>query len=308
MKEPIPENILTDDLYSNKIVRKSKIFIWGISLFIIGFIFNFQLKRIVISYVKSGVQNLKGCPITYSSIDVSFLLPHITLQNISIPGACFKNPTINIDLPELNIYFRGPSLYPFGAKFKIDTTHKDSSFNVYTSVSLSKQLLKIDETVISSNSINEFTGGKFSIGGNFLIESLITIEKKRVTDAQFIIKSNDLIIPSQTVNYFMIPTLPVEKFTAKGQYNFSSKKTRIDNLILGSENSPIVINLNGTINNNQFNFKQSILNIDGEVKFTDSFFSDMPLLRTFLIGKSNENGFYKIKISGPIMKPNYKLL
>ncbi|HLE12477.1 MAG: type II secretion system protein GspN [Bdellovibrionales bacterium RIFOXYD12_FULL_39_22] len=303
----IAENSLDEKIYELDHINKFLITSLVIIIAAIGIIWNFPVQRTIKQVMGRMITSNPGCPIAYQKLGVSFLLPKIYLEHISLPASCLQMPTPTpIELPYAEISFRGPSFYPVGVKFKLHATHEDSFVNIYSSLSLNQTLLKIEDTTITSNTIGKVAALPINLNGTFNITSLLSLKSSTLTEAQFLIKSNNFLIPPQNFNGLAIPALPIGTLSLKGKY--SGNSLDIENIVIGTENSPITANLYGRISINPQAFNQSILDMTGEIKFSESFINDFAILNLFLGGKTAENGFYKIKISGTLANPSPSVL
>ncbi len=301
-----PENILDNKIYELEHIKQYKLLLTTIFLFLLGLLFNFSFKSTLRQMIHHNLVANQQCPMSYQNLDVSLFLPKISISNLSISGSCLQLPTGNLELPRVEVQFRGPSFYPPGIKLKLQATQENSEINVYASISFSKILLKIEETTITEKTINSLSGRPLAIQGSFDVTSLITLSNMNLEEAQFLIKSKNMLIPPQDFNGLTIPSLPIGVISAKGRY--SSNNINIENVIIGTDSSPITANLYGKINVNRQVLPQSLIDIDGEIKFSESFISDFAILTLFLGGKTAENGFYKIKLSGTLANPSPSVL
>ncbi len=299
MKNKIQYNEILENIYGKRNIPYAKITILSIFLIILGFAANFPVKEIITTQVSKALQSNPSCPIMYDKIDVSFFLPKVTLKQPIISGRCFNNPTESLKLKNIKLSFVGPGFSPMGLKFHALVKAGKTNINLYPTISFGTQFLRIDKTAIDSSLINKITGINNLFQGKFNLTSLLNLSSTGLEDGKLIIKSKNLKVPSQKIHDFNVPELSIGNFLLKAILK-DKKLMEINELIIGNENSPIIASFKGSLKVNKYNFTFSVIDIIGEVKFSQKFLSDFSIIGLFLPAKKPENGFYKLKVKGPL--------
>jgi len=298
MKNKIQYNEITDEIYGKRNIPYFKISLLSIFLIFLGFSLNFPVKNIIIQQVSKALQSNPSCPIMYDEIDVSFFLPKIILKKPIISGRCFKKPAESLKLKNIKISLTGPGFSPLGIKLHALVKAGKTSLNLYPTVSFGSYFLRIDKTKIDSSLINKLTGINNLFSGNLALTSNLSLEKTGPKDGKLLLKSKNLKIPSQNIHGFNVPELNIGNFLLKAVLK-DPKKLQINDLIIGNEESPIIATFKGSMKLNKYNIAFSEVDLVGEVKFSQKLLSEIPL-GLFLPAKKPENGFYKLKLKGPL--------
>lgn len=300
------DNEIDSEIYAQKSLALWKYIIGSILLIFFGFFFNYPLEKTIKNTLVKNLSSLKSCPITFQDIELSYFLPKVIITKPVISGRCFNQAQGSLSLNDLTIHLSGPSFYPLGLKFSVDIKKGLSKINLYPLIGIGKVVLKVEKSVLSSDLISEIAGSN-PVEGTLAIDALVEMGSKGLSDLKFHVQSKNLAIPSQNLQGLDLPHLNIGTLSLKGEYD-GKKVFKVDNFILGNDLSPIVGQMKGNINVNKYNMAFSTLDLNGEVKFTPEFLNDFSILNLLLGGKNQENGFYKVRLGGSLMKPTPTIL
>ena len=86
--------------------------IFGI-IFAFTFLFNFPLMKLTEDKIRFTLENNRACPITFDKLELSFLLPKVSLDHVNISGNCIRRPNdLIMDMVTTKVIC--PSFSPFG--------------------------------------------------------------------------------------------------------------------------------------------------------------------------------------------------
>jgi hypothetical protein len=298
---------LSDSIYSKGILSRWQILLLAITLLIVGFLINFNLRDIIRGEISAGLATLKSCPITYQKMKISFLPPAVNLIKPIIHGRCFDRKASNLNLESGDLKVAAPSLYPPGLKFHLMLKDRRSLLNIYSSISFSQKWIKIQNSSLQAESLAFLAGSLPTLNGAVAIDALISINANVLSSAQVYLKSNDLHLLGQNMSGFDIPDMKIGNFSFKGTYDPTGTLV-INDLIVGNPLSPIVAQITGEIDVNQKKPPLSRLNLDGEIKFSPQLLQSFSILNMFLGGKREKNGFYQLSVRGTLQNPSPSIL
>ena len=96
--------------------KKIEIILFSLlSLFFIflGFATNFSVKEQVLTKLKTTLAKNRSCPVNFEKSTLSYLLPTLTLNKVSVNRRCFKSAS-NLELDSIKTSLALPSLKPLG--------------------------------------------------------------------------------------------------------------------------------------------------------------------------------------------------
>lgn len=302
----VSENQLPDHYYEPPRLSRWGWIALGIVPLLLGLVINFPIKAKLEKLVKDGMEVLP-CQIEYSSLRWEFFLPKMVLENPSLPGTCLNNPRKNLDLSFLQFKFRGPGIFPPGVKFLVSTQFKKSEINVHHTLAFNKQIFKVEKTNLDlSDWSSQFNLPP--IGGVVEVTSLVEVNKAgTITALDLLAKSKDLIVQSFSAHGLQIPMLPLGNFLIKAS-NFKASKMDLTEIVLGNDKSPIMAQFKGSLNLNLEEVGASYLQIAGGVKFSEAFLKEFAILNLFLQKYHQKEGFYQMRIHGPLDNPMFSPL
>jgi type II secretion system protein N len=294
-----PENE-TNDIYNlGRFPIKRTLSISAILLFL-GFFFNFPITEIIKKNVAKSLTSLRGCPISYSKIEVEYLFfPKVILHNPIISGHCFGNPREKISFKELVVKLYIPGFLPPGIRFYAPIVHGETQIDTYITAGLGKMHLNVKDSNINGKFISKFSSVVKNIQGDINVNILSSMNNKGPTDGDILLKSKNIKLGAQNIMGIQLPSIKIGDLLLKAEFN--KPKLKIINLKIGNKASPVKAKLSGTITHNKKYPKGSKLNLKGSIYFSQSFISDFPILNILLAGKNaNSEGGYNIKFTGTV--------
>ncbi|WP_419172367.1 type II secretion system protein GspN [Halobacteriovorax sp.] len=302
------ENNIQEETYK---LNKKTIFliiVLSFSSVIIGFLANFSFEDKIYGLLQSGLKKNRQCPIFYKKAQLSYFLPGLELSGLEVSGRCLRTPNA-LTIKSANVSLGLPSVAPIGISFssKIDKINGfDSTLNIKSIHNFSTQYLKLEETRINLESLRPMLG-PVSINGNIDIEALVSTDLKALKDLDIYLRSKDLVIPSQIIQSFEIPTLAINNLSLKASSD--GGPIEIKELILGTQDSPIRAKASGIIDLDKINIKRSKLEIEAQVKFSPEFIEQFAILNLILgNGQPDEQGFYHMRINGTLGNPGTPII
>lgn len=297
-------NELPEEIY---IQKKSFFFKIGVAasfILMISFMLNFPIGKIIKNQASAAISSNRSCPITYDEMKFEWFLPKIILTKPVINGRCYNNPSSSLKLSDLVVSFQSPSFWPLGVKLHAKIKHKLSVINIYPTIGLGGQVIKIEKSSISHKTLKEFLGPKsINFTGDIEVESLVKIDGGKVSQSDFLITSTNLSVPGQNLGGLDLPNLPIGSVQLKGSVNAKSL-LEIQDFQLGSQKSPLLAEAAGVIRLNTHNMSNSTLDLNGEVKFSPEFLESFGIINMMLSGReSTSKGFYKFKVGGSFRAP-----
>lgn len=299
------DNKLPESIYSNKKISIVIISLIGTGIFF-GFLFNLAIKEKLFGYLENVLQTNKICPISYEKIDYSLLTQSIKLKEVTFSERCLKTPS-PITVSSAHFSLSRPTIYPFGARFKISLNKGKNKFTIYPTISLGKVFVKISESQIDSSFLKQHFNLPVDIQGLFQIDGVLKFFKKDLKDSSFHVKSKNLFIPKQNIGLYEAPKLRINHLSLKA--NIDKKKISFEPLIIGDNDSPVVSRLQGSIKLNTYRMTHSKMNLTGELKVSKELLDEQVYLKLILPeDKKNDTGFYNIELKGTFNKPKFKAL
>jgi len=131
MKKQTAPNL--DDIhYDFSFLKKPKWILGLVSTFLIILLLNFNIKEKLDNLVFTSLTTIPNCSINLDDYHLNILpLPHISFDNLSLGRNCLgMRSSFNskpIKLENTKAFFRGPSLFPLGARLKLETWNSMSS-------------------------------------------------------------------------------------------------------------------------------------------------------------------------------------
>lgn len=289
------------NIYSLKTKHVILILVLSFFAFILGLLMNFSAEEKISQNIEAALKSNGRCPMNYKSMSLSYIMPSLNFTDFEISSRCLggQNP---FKLKSITSKLSIPSLSPFGPSF--ETTLKDqfSQIKIDSAHGFTGSLIKIESSKLAAKTLNPFLGkakieGQFTVNSNLLVDYTPSLQE---LDLQ--IKSLNFSIPAQNIQNFEVPTLIIGPLSLKAQMK-DGKKLNIIELILGNEISPIRANIKGDITLNQKNINLSQIDLIATVKFSQNFLESFSILNLFLdASKQDEDGFYKIKLTGTFNK------
>ncbi|PIK15294.1 hypothetical protein [Halobacteriovorax sp. JY17] len=304
VKLKVHPNELPEEIYFQKKSFYFKVTIAAMFLMTIAFMMNFPIGKIIKAQAEAAITSNPACPITYDEMKFEWFMPKVILTKPIVNGRCYNNPSSSLKLSDLAISFQSPSFWPLGIKLHTKIKHKLSVINIYPTIGLGGQVIKVEKSSISHKTLREFLGAKsLSFTGDIELESLIKIDGGKIAESDFLITSTNLSIPAQNIGGFDLPNLPIGSVQLKGSIN-AKELLEIQDFQLGAPTSPVLAEASGTIKLNSHNIPNSSLDLNGEIKFTPEFLESFAIINMMLSGReSTSKGFFKFKVGGKFSAP-----
>jgi hypothetical protein len=292
---------LPPQVYHYSKLRKFLFISAGIVIFLFTFLANFSVGDKIKTAVDRQLRALPACQLQYEDLTVGFFFPRIVFKNPVVPGECFGHPEKSLSLQQLSVRFRGFSFSPLGIKVLFIADVGNSSAYTYAILSPSKQIFRIKDGKFSFFDFAPIHESFAKIGGEFVVNTQVTLEKGKVTDVRLVAQSSNLQILKQNISGLEIPDINIGDFSLKSIYD--SQTINIKSLIIGSEKAPLDFNIAGFIQVDPYDFMDSKLDISGTAAFTEQLLNQMALFKLFLATFTATNNRYDIKFRGTLRAP-----
>jgi hypothetical protein len=298
-RKRIQYNELTDEIYGPKYWTVPKLFLMGITLLGLGFLFNFSLEERINKWLVVNLSSNEACPILFEKAELSFFLPKIIIRKPVILGNCFGQINNRLHLQDIKIAFNSPSFYPPGIKLHVEINEGKTSINLYPTISPFTQFVDIEDTTIDTKIFGVMASdNKSAISGIIKIDGTLKFTSWNVDGGNIDIKSKDFSLPAQNIKGFELTQIQLKKLDIST--HFTTKSTmQIDRLDLGQAGTPIELKLKGNLLLNSTNFLSSVLQLQGPLKLSNDLLANFSFLKLFL-PQDNTSGTYQMKINGPL--------
>lgn len=306
MNKKFEENVIQDEIYVIPIDMKLKIIICSLVLTLTGLLMNLPVLINLEEQIETAIKSYPNCQISYKKLDLSYLLPKLTLKRPTIPGNCFNNPTSSLKLDSIDTSFTIPSFIPPGLKFHSVIKGLKSEINIYPRVSAGAVDIRITKSKVNAKLINALTIYPNLLNGHLDLEGFFATKKNKLDSGVAKLSSKNLIVPAQTINFFEIPELILNKLNLVIKIN--KNKLSINQLLIGNESAPIRAEIKGTVTLNQRAMNLSLLNLQGKVKFSPEFMKSFAIMEMMLAKAKPVDGFYNFTLTGTpaAPKPTFK--
>lgn len=256
--------------------------------------------------IKDQIKKVTGgtCPFDYSDVSFELFLPKMVVNDVIIPASCLGKEGPAIRLEYLNLGFRLISFSPFGIPFKIETLYNRQPIELFYVIGPGGQTIRmIDQRLVLSRL--ESLMGNFKLGGTVTVDVRMSTDfQSKLTGLDIKAESRDFKIPSQSLMGFDFPSLSVRKFGLEtNSDNFP--KLGVTKLILGDPDSPVRMDLKGTINMRE-PANMSGVSLAGELAFSEQFKAQFPVNLLLNESYTVKDGFYQIALEGILAQPQLK--
>ncbi|GAB4418703.1 MAG: hypothetical protein OHK0056_28350 [Bacteriovoracaceae bacterium] len=295
-RHKLPEETLIDDIYQLK-GTTVRFVLYSLAALMIGFVTHFPVKSLIIANVEKALASLP-CKMDYQSVDLGIFPPAIKLKSAKMPAGCIGgNSTIKFSRFDVRLGL--PSIYPFGLKLHTILTSEGSSLNIYALLGPGGIALKIEDSVIDHKLINALSN-RVKLRGKFRPEILISMSGQKLKSAEFKIDGEQFQILGQNIMSFELPDLNFQTLSTAG--TIEGELLNLKKLELGKTDSPIEARIKGTVRINQVNALFSNVDLEAEMKFSDSFLQSFSIINLMwrLDQQNKYDGYYKMKIRGPL--------
>jgi type II secretion system protein N len=296
---------LTELQSLNELEYKSKvkiyIYVFLVAfLFVVGFLNYFPISDKFKAFLKS---NLKGtaCNPDFKEISLEWVFPKIVVSDLVLPASCLGKTGEPLKFNFLRVNFNLVSFSPLGIPFKVETEMNGQMLTLYFVQGWNQRLLRLKDQSISLQRLQPFFGDDLKIAGNAVVDLNVHMSKQTIRDLALKAQSKDLQFPSQSIQGFTMPNLKVNSFYLEANA-VNSPRITIDKLIIGDPNSPMRANFKGKIDlEDRVQF--SPIDLQGEVAFSESFRSSLPLVDMLFQSFTQKDGFYQVRLGGTLGAP-----
>jgi hypothetical protein len=298
-KKRIHFNEINEDVYVSSVWTKTRVILLGFLLVIVGFFANFSLEDKINKFLHNTLQKNDSCPIQFQKAELSLFLPKVTIKSLSIPGACFGQPTTNLPIHEIVIALHSPSFYPPGIRFHLSLKEGNTKLHLYPSLSLFSHYIEIEKTQIDAKFFSVMTAeNKSPISGLLDISGFLKVSSGILTDGQLSLTSNNFSIPAQNIKGFAMSQVALNKLSVQAHFS-NSNTMQIDEIKIGKPNAPIELKLKGHINMSPSGLPSSMLSLKGSLFLSSYFFNNFSFVKIFFPA-NNLTGKYQMKLEGPL--------
>lgn len=290
--------------YDLRFLRKPKWILFLILMFFLVIITSFPLTKKIDTLVFGALSSNPRCPILLESYEINFFpLPHLALSNMSVPNRCLSGGPGNLLIPDLKAYFRGPSLFPLGASFKIETAINQNPIEAFTTAGFNHYVISLKENKISLDKMAQFIP-QVQLAGDMIVDAHIEIEKNAISVLNLKVQSKNFAVPSQEIQGFVLQRLNIKNLFITAVTE--NRTLNLNQFIVGDEASPVRSEFKGKVILNRTNLKSSTLNLTGQVAVSDKMLEENFILKSYLSQFDKKDNFYQLKITGPMMRPSVK--
>tara|TARA_B100001971_G_scaffold61895_1_gene56850 strand:+ start:50999 stop:51913 length:915 start_codon:yes stop_codon:yes gene_type:complete len=274
--------------------------------FVFAVFLYFPISDKIDGLVKKSLAANPSCSLSYEDVSFELFLPKFVITNLNIPAGCMGSRGGNdIFLKTVNLNIRGISFTPFGPHFLIETELYNNPIEAYLTVGFGTIAINLQEAKVKLKELSSIIP-MVKLQGTLTIDALVELSTKGIQDLKAHIYSKDLVFPKQKLPNppLTLPTFNIQDLLIKA--TMEGNKVMVQELILGTPESPIRANFKGPINLNQSNISYSQLNLKGELAFSDKFIKDFMVIDMYMKQFTKKDNFYQIEISGPLMRPSLR--
>lgn len=298
------ESSINEVRYDLSFLKSPKWIIVLIILFVSVIFFNFPLKKKLDNLIYSSLKISSQCHLKMQDYSFNvFPLPHVSIENLTIPGRCLGPKKASINIKEMDTYFRGPSFSPLGLSFKVETIFENIPIEFFIIGSPSTIVLVLKESMIPLGKLKRILP-QVKLSGNAKTDLYVELENNKLKALNINLQSNNFSIPAQNIFDFDLMALDINDLHLVASTDEKSK-LNISKFVLGSESSPIRSGFTGMINLNTNNMMNSELDLKGEIALSESLTQDFAfsMVKSYLDKFDKEDNFYQIQIKGPLYSP-----
>ncbi len=270
-------------------------------LFVLSFLSFYPVGDKIKSIIKTGL-NGRGCNPDFDEIHMEWLMPKIIVSNLVIPANCLERAGAPLKFNHLTINYNLINFAPFGLPFKVETEFQGQPLSIYYVAGIGSQMIRIKDQTLSLTRIQPLLGENFKLSGNVTIDMTLNMSKNSMSGFNLKAQSKDLQIPTQNIQGFTTPPMKLNDFYLEA-ISDSGSRVDVEKLIMGDTSSPMRANFKGKINLQEGNISMSPIDLQGEIAFTESFRSTLPLIDMLFQSFNQKDGFYQIRLGGTLGSP-----
>lgn len=284
--------------------KKFAVFLSLPFILIFAFLSFFPVGNKINNLIQSNLR-ATGCPATFTSVDIEFLLPKLVISNLNLPRSC-TGASEDLFLKTVTLNYHLISFAPFGLPFRADTQIYGQDLSLYYVLGFGKQSIRLKDQTLDLAKFGPLLP-KLKLKGLLTIDMKSILNGNAISELTIKASSSNFEIPSQNIQGFSLPNLPIKDLFLDAETQ-ADNKLKINKFIIGGNNqdSPIRATLTGNINLAQTNTMNSTLLLNSEVSISDDFKQSLPILEMMLGNFEIKDGFYQIKIGGTLGAPSFK--
>ena len=271
------------------------------TLFILTLMIELPVGKGIQTFLEDKVLKSRRCPLDYSNLELSYFFPGVTLEELKVSGRCFNKPKQTLEFEKAKFGVSFPSFWPIGIKTKLEAFYKTTQINVFPRFTISGHSIQISNTKITSDFIDQLTPNPGMLSADFDVQGNFELKANKLDSGHLLIKSNNFILPAQSISGIKIPSLPLKNFELAA--NIAQSKAQIKALRIGNKSSNLEAQFNGSIDLIRSNLLFSKLNLQGKFRVSRDIQEALPLLRLLLNGKKQKEGYYYLNIGGSLAAP-----
>lgn len=284
---------------------KVKIYIYiflVLVLFVMGFLNFFPIGDTLKNALRTGLKG-SNCNPDFDNIRIEWLLPKVIVSDLNLPATCFNRTGEPLKFNHLTIHFNFINFSPLGIPFRVDTEMNGQPLSLYLVQGFGQRMLRLKDQTISLPRLETLVDGNFKLAGNLTVDlNLLLNNENKVQSLNLKAQSKDLQIPSQNIQGFTTPNLPLDELFIEA-ISDTPPRVNVEKLIIGDPESPVRANFKGNINLQEDALSFSQLNLTGEVAFSQSLKESLPLIDMMFQAFTQKDGFYQIRLGGTLGAP-----
>lgn len=277
---------------------KIGVFKWLLYLgftFFLALLLYFPFLKVVQSQIQAALSTIPGCSIKTSQINFNFIPPSINIPKTNIPKRCFNQFGDDLIIKNTNLFFRGFTFDPIGPHFKLETNILNNNINALVTTGLDTIKINIHDNKINLNTLQkDFKALKLE--GKVNLNTTATLADGNLKDLKLSLRSKSFGIASQNLSGFKLGNMPLRTLGILAQMN--NGKINVKQLILGDKEAPIRANFKGNVRPNSKFFMSSLVDIKGEVAFSNQFINEYSFINMIMGKFDKKDNFYQIQITG----------
>lgn len=301
------EHHLTDQIYAPPQIHIGKLVGLGLGFMALGFLLNFPLSQTLTQKIEAALFNNPACPMQAQQSHIRLFPPKIELEQVRLSGTCFSNPSSDLQLHRASVYLARPSFYPIGLLFRLDVKTRPEGqerllFDL--GVGIPSPKFRLHPSVLEASTLNTLLAQKNLLQGQFKLEGQGGLSWGGLDSFNLIISSSNLVIPSQNIQGLELPTLNLKDALLKARLS-DGKILTVEELVLGSESSPLTGTVTGTIELNPKLIPLSELSLVSELTLSQDLINSFPIINLFLGTYQQGSGQFRFGISGNLNSPRF---
>lgn len=296
---------LADDIYLPKNIPVVKIVLFGLVAMALGLLINFPIVGMIESKVRSAILENPNCPIQTQQFQFRVFPPRLNMNGVQIAGSCFQNPGQSLQFDSLSFGLTRPSFYPVGLLFNTVVKSKTDNLNVSLSVGIPSPKFRLYPSKLDTKNINVIAGTGNLLRGDLNFEGQGTLDWGfDLKNMSLIVRSTNLVIPAQTIQGLQLPSLNFGSALLKLRVQ-DHTDVLVEEMIIGSETSPMTASLRGRIDLNQTFLGSSELSLNTDLFMAEDLINSFPIVNLFLGSYAQGDGKFQFLLTGPLSSPRF---